>query len=173
MRSALVRLTLAGAFAFAAASAIAQTQQSGPGWIIDPAAQCGTSNPFATGRETISGPAAACAAGCTERDEGTFRNGELDGPSVITLADRTTIFGNYRDGVRHGEFMIVQTNGSYIQSIYANGTLIGQKSLDRAEIRASTTARSVCPRATWRKRVATAPRSWPFPGALWRCHARR
>ena len=109
----------------------------------------------------------------TERDEGTFRNGELDGPSVITLADRTTIFGNYRDGVRHGEFMNVQTNGSYIQSIYANGTLIGQKSLDRAEIRASTTARSVCPRATWRKRVATAPRSRPFPGALWRCHARR
>ena len=47
----------------------------------------------------------------TERDEGTFRNGELDGPSVITLADRTTIFGNYRDGVRHGEFMIVQTSG--------------------------------------------------------------
>ena len=39
--------------------------------------------------------------------------------------------------------------------------------------RASTTARSVCPRATWRKRVATAPRSRPFPGALWRCHARR
>ena len=38
---------------------------------------------------------------------------------------------------------------------------------------ASTTARSVCPRATWRKRVATAPRSRPFPGALWRCHARR
>ena len=36
-----------------------------------------------------------------------------------------------------------------------------------------TTARSVCPRATWRKRVATAPRSRPFPGALWRCHARR
>ena len=27
-----------------------------------------------------------------------------------------------------------------------------------------TTARSVCPRATWRKRVATAPRSRPFPG---------
>ena len=24
-----------------------------------------------------------------------------------------------------------------------------------------------------RKRVATAPRSRPFPGALWRCHARR
>ena len=39
--------------------------------------------------------------------------------------------------------------------------------------RASTTARSVCPRATWRKRVATAPRSRPFPSALWRCHARR
>ena len=35
------------------------------------------------------------------------------------------------------------------------------------------TARSVCPRATWRKRVATAPRSRPFPGALWRCRARR
>ena len=34
-------------------------------------------------------------------------------------------------------------------------------------------ARSVCPRATWRKRVATAPRSRPFPGALWRCRARR
>ena len=31
----------------------------------------------------------------------------------------------------------------------------------------------VCPRATWRKRVATAPRSRPFPGALWRCRARR
>ena len=30
-----------------------------------------------------------------------------------------------------------------------------------------------CPRATWRKRVATAPRSRPFPGALWRCRARR
>ena len=108
MRSALVRLTLASAFAFAAASAIAQTQQSGPGWIIDPAAQCGTSNPFATGRETISW-SGSCLRGRlhgagvliwfedgveTERDEGTFRNGELDGPSVITLADRTTIFAN-------------------------------------------------------------------------------
>ena len=155
MRSALVRLTLAGAFAFAAASAVAQTQQSGPGWIIDPAAQCGTSNPFATGRETISW-SGSCLRGRlhgagvliwfedgveTERDEGTFRNGELDGPSVIALAGRTTIFGNYRDGVRHGEFMIVQTNGSYIQSIYANGTLIGQKSLDRAEISAWRDAR--------------------------------
>ena len=142
-----MRLTLA--------SAVAQTQQSGPGWIIDPAAQCGTSNPFATGRETISW-SGSCLRGRlhgagvliwfedgveTERDEGTFRNGELDGPSVIALAGRTTIFGNYRDGVRHGEFMIVQTNGSYIQSIYANGTLIGQKSLDRAEISAWRDAR--------------------------------
>ena len=32
--------------------------------------------------------------------------------------------------------------------------------------------RGPCPRATWRKRVATAPRS-QFPGALWRCHGTR
>ena len=77
----------------------------------------------------------------TERDEGTFRNGELDGAAVIALADQTTIFGNYRNGVRHGEFMIVATDGTYIQSIYANGTLIGQKALDRTETKAWRDAR--------------------------------
>ena len=155
MKSALARLALAGALLLAGEYAIAQTQQSGPGWIIDPAAQCGTSNPFATGRETISW-SGKCLRGRlhgpgvliwfedgveTERDEGTFRNGELDGAAVIALADQTTIFGNYRNGVRHGEFMIVATDGTYIQSIYANGTLIGQKALDRTETKAWRDAR--------------------------------
>ena len=153
MTSAIMRLALAGLLAVAIHATVqgawAQTQQSGPGWIIDPAAQCGTSNPFAGGNESISW-SGDCLRGRlhgpgvliwfedgveTERDEGTFRNGELDGAAVIKLADQTTIFGNYRDGVRHGEFMIVRPDGSYLQSVYSDGTLIGQKSLDRAEIK--------------------------------------
>lgn len=155
MKLGLVRLVIAGGLLFAAANAIAQTQLSGAGWIIDPAAQCGTSNPFATGRETISW-SGKCLRGRlhgpgvliwfedgveTERDEGTFRNGELDGGAVITLADHTSIFGNYRDGVRHGEFMILATDGSYIQSIYADGILISQKVVDRTETKTWRDAR--------------------------------
>ena len=57
-----------------------------------------------------------------------------------------------------------------------DGNLLLEWALNLMVLNVSTrkyTARSVCPRATWRKRVATAPRSRPFPGALWRCHARR
>jgi hypothetical protein len=124
-------------------------ERAGPGWIIDPAANCGTSNPFATGRETISW-SGKCLRGRlhgpgtliwfengfeTERDEGTFRNGEMHGDAVVTLANKTVIFGNYKDGVRHGEFMVVTPDGNYLQGIYADGELIEQRRLNRDEIK--------------------------------------
>ena len=122
---------LTAGLVLASSIAVAQTPHSGPGWIIDPAAQCGTSNPFASGRETISW-SGKCLRGRlhgpgvliwfedgieTERDEGAFRNGELDGGAIITLADRTRIFGNYRDGIRHGEFMIVRPDGTGVTEV--------------------------------------------------------
>ncbi|MBM3508750.1 MAG: hypothetical protein FJX61_01240 [Alphaproteobacteria bacterium] len=138
--------------ALAAGDAWAQArpiERAGPGWIIDPAANCGTSNPFATGRETISW-SGKCLRGRlhgpgtliwfengfeTERDEGTFRNGELHGDAVVTLANKTVIFGNYKDGVRHGEFMVVTPDGNYLQGVYADGELIEQRRLDRDAIK--------------------------------------
>ena len=132
-----------------------QVEHAGPGWIIDPAANCGTSNPFSTGRETISW-SAKCLRGRihgpgtliwfengieTERDEGTFRSGELHGDAVVKLANKTIVFGNYKDGVRHGEFMVVAPEGSYVQSVYAEGELLAQKRLGRDEIKAWREAR--------------------------------
>ena len=153
---------LTAVLVLAVSTAVAQTPQSGPGWIIDPAAQCGTSNPFASGRETISW-SGRCLRGRlhgpgiliwfedgieTERDEGAFRNGELDGGAIITLADRTRIFGNYRDGIRHGEFMIVRPDGTYVQSIYAEGRLVSQRPLDWRAIKSWRDARKGDKRAT-------------------------
>ena len=146
---------LTAGLVLAVSTAVAQAPRSGPGWIIDPAAQCGTSNPFASGSETISW-SGKCLRGRlhgpgiliwfedgieTERDEGEFRNGELDGSAIITLADRTRIFGNYRNGIRHGEFMIVRPDGSYVQSIYADGQLVSQRPLDWGEIKSWRDAR--------------------------------
>ena len=60
--------------------------------------------------------------------------------------------------------------------VLRDGNLLLEWALNLMVLNVSTRKyhpRSVCPRATWRKRVATAPRSRPFPGALWRCRARR
>lgn len=130
--------------------------------MVDPASQCGTTSPFATGTETISW-SGACRDGrlhgagvlvwfrdgeLTERDEGTFVNGELHGAAVISYPDETTIQGHYRGGVRHGEFMLVLPDQTYVCSVYVDGRQISQERLDRRAIKAWRDARKAELRAS-------------------------
>ena len=94
-------------------------------WIVDLERGCGTTSYFADADESIrwfggcrdgklDGPGILVwyQGGIeTERYEGTFRVGELDGEAVIRLANGVSIFGAYRAGVRHGDFVIVRADG--------------------------------------------------------------
>lgn len=117
--------------------------------IRDPENGCATSNPYPRPDETIQW-SGKCLNGllhgkgvliwmrkgvAIERDEGTFRNGELEGAARILFADGSTIWGNYRQGVRDGEFLIQRPDGSYIRAIYDRGTLLREESLTRKQLR--------------------------------------
>ena len=110
-------------------------------WIIDPERGCGTTSLFTDENESIrwfggcrdgklDGPGVLIwyQGGIeTERDEGTFREGELDGEAVIRLANGVSVFGAYRAGVRHGDFVIVRADGATIHSVYDQGRLVSEE----------------------------------------------
>ncbi len=117
--------------------------------IRDPENGCATSNPYPRPDESIQW-SGRCLNGllhgkgvliwmrngiAIERDEGVFRNGELEGPARILFADGSTIWGNYRQGVRDGEFLIQRPDGAYIRAIYDRGALLREESLTREQVR--------------------------------------
>lgn len=143
--------------------------------IVDPETQCGTSNPFPVDGETIRWNG-ACRDGLLEgpgvltwyrsgrvheRDEGTFRRGELHGDATISFADGSTIFGNYTDGRRNGEFIIVRADNSYVRAVYQMDRLVSERELSRREVRALIEQR----RAGVGVRSGSASESVPPPAA--------
>ncbi|MCW5730870.1 MAG: hypothetical protein KIT20_08945 [Alphaproteobacteria bacterium] len=143
---AAVAFLLAGGLGAAAPAQVATKISR----IVDPETQCATSNPFPVDGETIRWNG-ACRDGLLEgpgvltwfrngrvheRDEGTFRRGELHGDATITFADGSTIFGNYTDGRRNGEFVIVRADNSYVRAVYQMDRLVSERELSRREVRA-------------------------------------
>lgn len=123
--------------------------QPQPGFIADPENGCATSNPIPRLGETIrwSGD---CANGLLhgqgtllwlrdgkprERNEGSFLAGELDGQASTTFADGTLLVGQYRRGIRHGEFILRRPNGTTIRAVYADGALISERQLEAQDLR--------------------------------------
>jgi len=95
-------------------------------WIADERSGCGTSNNFAKPNEWIRWYG-DCVDGKLdghgvltwfhgdreiEQNEGNFRNGEFDGVVVTSYPDGKSIVGRYRNGIRHGRFVIVRSNGA-------------------------------------------------------------
>ena len=128
--------------------------QSG-GLIRDPETGCATSNPFPRPNESIrwtgrcrdgklSGPGVLTwyADGREyERDEGTFRDGELHGEAIITFANGNRIYGTYRNGVRDGEFVIESSDGRFVQALYRDGAFVSEREMTADQMAAFRAAK--------------------------------
>lgn len=120
-----------------------------PGWIFDTTTACGTTNPFAKPGETIRWYG-TCHGGKlggygtliwyqsgreTERNEGTFKDGELDGRVITVFAVGHVIVGDYRAGQREGEFYLVSPDGRYHRNLYRGGELVDKRETSREAFR--------------------------------------
>ncbi|MGQ0676381.1 MAG: hypothetical protein ACT4N4_09915, partial [Rhodospirillales bacterium] len=116
-------------------------------WVKDPQNGCATSNPFPNPNESIRW-SGGCAGGKldgkgtliwfrdgveTERNDGTFHQGEMDGYAVTRYADGNVVHGQYKEGQRHGSFMTVRSGGEHVSATYVEGRLLNQRRLTRAE----------------------------------------
>ncbi|MFQ5765205.1 MAG: hypothetical protein ACE5GT_09760, partial [Rhodospirillales bacterium] len=127
---------------------VADPLAGGGKWIVDETNQCGTSNPFLVPGERIRwhGP---CANGKlngagtliwyqgnreTERNEGSFRNGEFHGNVVTTFPDGQIVYGQYVNGIRHGDFVIVRVDGRPVGARYEKGVLKSQNAMTDADV---------------------------------------
>lgn len=119
-------------------------------WLSDAKNGCATSNPFPNPNETIRW-LGNCAQGKldgrgtliwyrdgveTERNDGSFRAGELDGYAVTRYPDGNVVHGRYRQGQRHGSFMTIRSTGEYVAATYEDGRLVSQRHLGADEIAA-------------------------------------
>lgn len=118
--------------------------------ITDPSSNCATSNPFPKGNERITWTG-GCRNGLldgqgvltwyrdermTERNEGSFRNGEMHGESTTTFPDGSSVVGTYSEGRRNGEFVVIRGDGTYIRAVYQNDKLVSERELSRRQVRA-------------------------------------
>ena len=124
--------------------------------IRDPESGCATSNPFPRPNESIrwtgrcrdgklSGPGVLTwyADGREyERDEGTFKDGELHGEATITFANGNRIYGTYRDGVRNGTFVVESPDGRFVQAVYREGAFVSERAMTADQVAAFRAARS-------------------------------
>ncbi|MBL8707483.1 MAG: hypothetical protein JNM30_21715 [Rhodospirillales bacterium] len=137
--------------AFAVGTSIALTGAA-PGiasttWVKDAKSGCATSNPYPNPNETITW-FGNCRDGKldgrgtlvwyrdgkeTERNEGAFKQGEMDGYAVTTYPEGYTVHGQYKQGQRHGQFMTVRASGEYVRATYYNGKLVDQAKLTPIE----------------------------------------
>ncbi|WP_119420685.1 hypothetical protein [Desertibaculum subflavum] len=116
--------------------------------VSDPDSKCATSNPYPQGQESIRWTG-GCRDGLldgagtltwyrdgrwTERNEGTFRAGELHGNAITTFPDGSTIAGSYVDGRRHGEFVLARVNDTYSRSLYRDDQLVEERPLTRQQM---------------------------------------
>lgn len=157
---------------------VTDARAQGSGLIKDPESGCATSNPFPRPNESIrwtgrcrdgklSGPGVLIwyADGREyERDEGTFRNGELDGEATITFANGNRIFGTYRNGVRDGEFVIESPDGRLVQAVYREGAFVAEREMTAAQVtafRAAHPRRQTAEAANQGKPLTTTLRTQP------------
>ena len=149
--------------------------------VSDAENKCATSNPYPQGQESIRWTG-GCRNGLldgqgvltwyrdgrwTERNEGSFRAGELNGNAVTTFPDGSTIAGTYIDGKRHGEFILARVNDTYSRSIYRNDQLVEEKPLSREQMRSLLAQRQTQARQPQaaQARATTAPPPSPAPVA--------
>jgi hypothetical protein len=134
----------------ALAGALAVIMAAAPGWatlwVKDPQSGCATTNPFPNPNESIRwfgncrdgkldgrGTLVWYRDGVeTERNEGSFKEGELDGYAVTKYPEGYVVHGQYRRGQRHGQFMTIR-GGDYIRATYYNGGLVSQSRLTAEE----------------------------------------
>ena len=121
------------------------------------------------------------------RDDGGGRHDRVRGPTSSPWEPSGLSLGPYAERDRlprrpresaaaTGSRPCWQGGGLESWQVLRDGNLLLEWALNLMVLNVSTRKyhRAVrLPEATWRKRVATAPRSRPFPGALWRCRARR
>jgi|GEM_PF-1679034 len=130
-----------------AACVVAPAVSRAADWIKDPQTGCATTNPFPNPSESIRW-SGACADGKlegrgtlvwyrngveTERNDGTFRLGEMDGYAVTRYPDGNVVHGQYKQGQRHGSFMTIRAGGEYVSASYADGRLAAQRRLTPAQ----------------------------------------
>ncbi len=143
MGSSLIRTLTGGVVAVLAASPLLAAS-----WIKDPGNGCATSNPFPNPNESIRW-FGSCRDGKldgrgtltwyrdgaeTERNEGTFKDGELDGFATTRALEGYVVYGQYKRGIRHGQFMTVRNTGDHIKATYLNGQLVSQSKLTPQEV---------------------------------------
>ncbi|MEE8332337.1 MAG: hypothetical protein V3R85_00700 [Alphaproteobacteria bacterium] len=117
--------------------------------ITDPVSRCGTTSSFSTPGENIRWYG-ECSDGKlsgkgtliwyngqieTERNEGTFRQGEFHGNVLTSFPDGRAVYGQYWTGVRHGYFLVVQADRNAQKATYEKGKLKSSKQLSAAEAR--------------------------------------
>ncbi|MCC7045430.1 MAG: hypothetical protein IT562_01835 [Alphaproteobacteria bacterium] len=116
-------------------------------WVKDPQSGCATSNPFPNPNESIRwfgncrdgkldgrGTLVWYRDGAeTERNEGSFKDGELDGYAVTKYPEGYVVHGQYSKGQRHGAFMTIR-GSDYIRATYYNGGLVSQSRLSPEEV---------------------------------------
>ena len=143
--------TLTGAVAAVCVVAVwAAPAAHAAAWVTDAKNGCATSNPFPNPNETI-GWLGGCAGGKldgrgtliwyrdgieTERNDGTFRAGELDGYAATRYPDGNVVHGQYKQGQRHGSFMTIRATGEHTVATYVDGRLVDQRRLGPEEIAA-------------------------------------
>lgn len=156
--------------------------------VTDPQSNCSTSNPYPQGQESIRWTG-GCRDGLldgagiltwyrdgrwTERNEGTFRAGELHGSAITTFPDGSTIAGTYVDGKRHGEFILSRTNDTYSRAFYRNDQLVEERPLTREQMRTLLAERrnqapqprpapSAAPTVAYAPHASQAPAATPRP----------
>lgn len=131
-------------------------------WIRDGVSGCGTSNPFPSPDESIKWYG-QCKDGRlygtgtliwyrgveeTERNEGMFKDGELDGSAITTYPDGHIIIGQYSQGRRNGTFVTIKPDSAHVRAVYQAGKLVSQNRMspeDVAEWRRQRAAQSGLP----------------------------
>jgi hypothetical protein len=138
MRISSLAVAFAGAALCAAIEAWAQGSVGG--WIADPGTNCRVQDPSPIANESIkwSGP---CRNGLaegrgtlqwflkgqpTERTEGEWHGGKLNGRALTVFADGRRHEGEYREGVPDGRGVTTLTDGSRLDSTYRAGKANGR-----------------------------------------------
>ena len=113
--------------------AAAQTPQ--PGWIADARSGCRVWNPAPQPKEAITW-SGACQNGLaqgrgvlqwfqdnkpSERSEGEYRDGKLNGRGVYVWANGNRYEGEWRDGKPNGVGRLALANGDVFNGLWANG----------------------------------------------------
>ena len=124
--------------------AAAQTPQ--PGWIADARSGCRVWNPAPQPKEAITW-SGACQNGLaqgrgvlqwyqdnkpSERSEGEFRDGKLNGRGILIGANGDRYDGDFRDGRQNGRGAATFTNGDRYEGEWRDGNPNGVGRLARA-----------------------------------------